>query len=232
MEARKIFNLWPLKPEESNTVEACLLSLVKYMVPQKDVKLARYEFFQCYQQPASEECNVESVIHFINRARELVKDCNFGNLEDEMLRDKIITGILDTNLKKRFIEQQNLTSAMVIAQCQTEEATRAEMERHNWLQPGPSSHSVNKLQSSFADSGKKTKQKCTFCGKGFHNKLSDCPARGVTCNYCMKKTTTRHFAGRNRKINTGSNKGSQDSQAGIQTACEQSTVRIKNRMKK
>lgn len=187
-EARKIFNLWPLTPAESDTVEACLTSLAKYMVPQKDVKLARYEFFQCCQRPATDECSAESVIHFINRARELVKDCNFGDLQDEMLRDKIITGILDMNLKKRFIEQQNLTSAMVIAQCQTEEATRAEMERHNWLQPGPSTHSVNKLQSS--DSGR-NKKKCSFCGKGFHNKLADCPARGVTCNYCMQRN---HYA--------------------------------------
>ncbi|XP_062699497.1 uncharacterized protein K02A2.6-like [Aedes albopictus] len=186
MEARKIFNLWPLTPQERDTVQACLASLAKYMVPQKDVKLARYEFFQCRQQPASDEKPAESVMHFINRARELVKNCNFGNLEDEMLRDSIITGILDTNLKKRFIEQQNLTSAMVIAQCQTEEATRSEMEHHNWLQPAAASaHSIDRL-----DSGKKTK-KCNFCGKGFHSKLTECPARGAVCNYCKQRN---HFA--------------------------------------
>ncbi|XP_062541083.1 uncharacterized protein K02A2.6-like [Armigeres subalbatus] len=184
LEARKIFNLWPLTPQESNTVGACLRSLSKYMVPQKDVKLARYEFFQCRQQPASEDHEAESVMHFINRARELVKDCNFGNLEDEMLRDSIITGILDTNLKKRFIEQPNLTSAMVIAQCQTEEATRLEMVRHNWLQP-TTTHSVNKLDS------KKMEKKCTFCGKGYHVKLAECPARGALCNYCNQRN---HFA--------------------------------------
>ncbi|KXJ69880.1 hypothetical protein RP20_CCG025541 [Aedes albopictus] len=190
LEARKIFNLWPLQPNEQDTVAACLDSLSRYMVPQKDVKLARYEFFQCRQQ-CSDTGETETMSHFINRARELVKDCNFGALEDEMLRDKIITGILDVNLRKRFIGEQNLTSAAVINQCRTEEATKAELERNNLLQPGPSMQVVNRIGSS-----KKREKKCAFCGRTYHQKLTDCPARGMVCNFCKQKN---HFAAVCRK---------------------------------
>lgn len=189
LEARKIFNLWPLQPEEQNTVAACLASLSQYMVPQKDVKLARYEFYQCQQQSYSDTGEEESMSHFINRVRELVKDCNFGVLEDEMLRDKIITGILDVNLKKRFISEQNLTSAMVISQCRTEEATKAEMERQHLLQPGPSTQHINKVGNVKKPS--QERKKCKFCGKAYHQKLMDCPARGVVCNYCKQRN---HYA--------------------------------------
>ncbi|XP_062712611.1 uncharacterized protein K02A2.6-like [Aedes albopictus] len=141
------------------------------MVPQQDVKLARYEFFQCQQEAITPGGEPESMTQFINRARELVKSCNFGNLGDEMLRDKIIMGIRDVSLKKRFIEQQDLTSAMVIQRCQTEEATRAEMERNNLFGQATSSHAVNKLA--------RKPKKCAFCDKEYHKKLSDCPARGT-----------------------------------------------------
>lgn len=195
-ESRKIFNLWPLQPAENNTVAACLESLSRYMVPAKDVKLARYEFFQCQQEASGAGHDGESTTTFINRARELVKACNFGNLEDEMLRDRIIMGIRDVSLKKRFIEKQDLTSVDVIKQCQTEEATRAEMERFHLYDAGPSSQAINKVTSI-------KNRNCVFCGKDYHRKLSECPARGVTCSYCKQKN---HYAALCRKKKEDSDK--------------------------
>ncbi|XP_058816643.1 uncharacterized protein LOC131679911 [Topomyia yanbarensis] len=157
------------------------------MVPRRDVKLARYEFAQCRQEPANENGESESMTNCINKARGLAKECNFGNLEDEMLRDKIITGLLDINLKKQFLKQQNLTSEMVISQCQMEEATQVDLVRNNWLQPGPSAQTINKLTGSKQVSTRK----CSFCGRGYHKKLSECPARGATCNHCKQKN---HYA--------------------------------------
>lgn len=189
---------------------ACLESLSTHMVPQQDVKLARYEFFQCQQEAITPGGEPESMTQFINRARELVKSCNFGNLEDEMLRDKIIMGIRDVSLKKRFIEQQDLTSAMVIQRCQTEEATRAEMERNNLFGQATSSHAVNKLA--------RKPKKCAFCDKEYHKKLSDCPARGVTCNYCKQKN---HYAKVCRKKQEDTSKPSKKNSKHVKTVSKE-----------
>ncbi|KAL1396394.1 hypothetical protein pipiens_010537 [Culex pipiens pipiens] len=102
------------------------------------------------------------------------------DLEDEMLRDKIITGIRDMSLKKKMIETENLTSAKVIEMCQAEEATRFEMERNRLL--GADQHSVNKIAGD-----RHQNKRCSFCGKAYHTNLLDCPARGATCNYCQLK---------------------------------------------
>ncbi|XP_058448606.1 uncharacterized protein K02A2.6-like [Malaya genurostris] len=179
-EARRIFNLWPLQEQQRNTVLACMESLSMYMVPRKNIKLARYEFYQCRQEPGDDNSEPESMTKFINRTRELIKDCNFGEMENEMLRDKIITGIRDLSLKKRFIEQQDLTAEQVIEQCRTEEVTRAEMTRNQWIES--QQHTVNKITE-----GKNCNKRCSFCSKAYHRDLSECPARGATCHFCGLK---------------------------------------------
>lgn len=150
------------------------------MIPQKNVKLVRYEFSQLRQESGDGAGEAESMSGFINRARAMVKECNYGDLEDEMLRDKIITGIRDLSLKKKMIETENLTSVRVIEMCQAEEATRFEMERNRLL--GAEQHSVNKIAGD-----RHQNKRCSFCGKAYHTNLLDCPARGATCNYCQLK---------------------------------------------
>lgn len=189
VESRKIFNNWPLQAAEKDTVVACLASLRNYMMPKRNVKLARYEFLQCKQQPADGVNEEESVVQFINRARALVKDCNWGDLEEEMLRDVIVAGLRDTRMKKAFIDKVELTAVDVINQCMSEEATKMELEKNKWLEE--ERHSVNKVYSK----QNKIKQ-CAYCGKGYHRNLQECPARGSTCFYCHQRN---HFEAMCRK---------------------------------
>ncbi|XP_053686467.1 uncharacterized protein LOC128736007 [Sabethes cyaneus] len=112
---RKIFNNWPLRETEKSNVSACLQSLRKYIVPKRNVKLARYEFIQCKQMSPDEASEGETVMQFINRARALVKDCNYGNIEEEMLRDVIVAGLQDHHLQKEFIDKPDLPAAEVMA---------------------------------------------------------------------------------------------------------------------
>lgn len=179
LEARKIFKNWPLAPAEENTVAACLESLRKYMVPKRNVKLARYEFLQCKQQVSSDIGDGETVSQFINRARALVKECNWGNMEEEMLRDIIVAGLSDTRLKKSFIDKPELTAKQVIDQCMSEEATRAELEKNKWVEE---KYVVNKVFR------KNIKSKlCSYCGNEYHTRLADCPAQGSECRYCKQR---------------------------------------------
>lgn len=149
------------------------------MVPKRNVKLARYEFLQCKQQGASDVCEGETMSQFINRARALVKDCNWGEMEEEMLRDIIVAGLSDTRLKKSFIDKPELTAKQVIDQCMSEEATRMELEKNKWVEE---EHVVNKVYK------RRNKSKlCSHCGNEYHKSLADCPAQGSECHYCKQR---------------------------------------------
>lgn len=124
---RKDFNNWPLLEADRNSVSACLQSLRKYILPKRNMKLARYEFIQCKQMCSDEVNEGETVMQFINRVRALVKDCNYGNIEEEMLRDVINNGLQDKRLRKEFIDKPELTAAEVINQCMSAEATQIEL---------------------------------------------------------------------------------------------------------
>lgn len=180
LEARKIFKNWPLLPADTETVAGCLAVLKKNMAPQRNVKLARYEFLQCKQQEACGGSDGESMSQFINRARALVKDCNWGNMEEEMLRDIIVAGLSDLRLKKSFIDKPELTAAQVIDQCMSEEATRKELEKNKWMEE---KHAVNKVF-------KKKSKICSYCGNEYHKSISECPAQGCECRYCKQRN---HF---------------------------------------
>lgn len=210
VETRKIFNNWPLRPEEKQSVAACLESLRKYTVPKRNVKLARYEFLQCKQQPPDGVNDGETVAQFINRARALVKDCNWGELEEEMLRDIIVAGLRDTRLKKSFIDKPELTAAQVIEQCMSEEATKAELDKNKWFEE---EHSVNKVFS------REYKQKqCAFCGKAYHRKLQECPARGSTCFYCHQRNHFEAMCKKKQEESALNRRGSKPKRAGKKVA--------------
>ncbi|XP_053686301.1 uncharacterized protein LOC128735842 [Sabethes cyaneus] len=179
---RKIFNNWPLRETEKSNVSACLQSLRKYIVPKRNVKLARYEFIQCKQMSPDEASEGETVMQFINRARALVKDCNYGNIEEEMLRDVIVAGLQDHHLQKEFIDKPDLPAAEVISRCMSAEATQNELGKIKWYEE---EHSVNKVYKKQV-----LDKKCGYCGYAYHRRLSECPARGIACFYCQQR---RHF---------------------------------------
>ena len=55
----------------------------------------------------------ESVDDFLTSLHTLVETCNYGNLRDEMIRDRIVVGILDESLAERL----QLDAALTLAGC-------------------------------------------------------------------------------------------------------------------
>ena len=47
--------------------------------------------------------------------RRLVRQCNYGQLRDEIVKDRIVAGINNTGLTKRMFAKPNLDLATVIA---------------------------------------------------------------------------------------------------------------------
>lgn len=79
-----------------------------------------YERFVFYQRKQKEG---ESFDVFHVDIKRLVKNCEFGDKESEMLRDQIVMGVVDKKLQMRLLEVPNLTYEIAVDKSRASEAT-------------------------------------------------------------------------------------------------------------
>ena len=98
--------------------------LQKHYEPEASAIVARFRFNSCYRDES------EPVGAYVARLRKLAKACQFTEgVLDEMLRDRLVCGIRDSNLQARLLSQPQLTleSALTLA-CASEAAVAQAQE--------------------------------------------------------------------------------------------------------
>ncbi|XP_028320243.1 zinc finger protein 260-like [Gouania willdenowi] len=115
------------------TMEDVLQAFRDYCSPRKNVVFERYQFWS-YQTTAG-----TSVNGFITELRQKVKDCEFGIIEHDMLRDKFVLSITDSDLKKRLLQERGLTLNRAIEIC------RATEQEKTLLQAMETEHGVQEV---------------------------------------------------------------------------------------
>ena len=73
----------------------------------------RYKFFSRRQEDG--EC-FES---YLNAIEHLAESCNFGDLRDSLLRDRIVTGLVDAAVTKQLLSIRDLTLSRCIDACRS-----------------------------------------------------------------------------------------------------------------
>ena len=58
---------------------------------------------------------------YVTKLRVLAKTCKFGNLQDELLRDRIVCAICNDKLKERLLRDDKLTLDKAIDICRAAE---------------------------------------------------------------------------------------------------------------
>ena len=91
-EGRKIFNTWTIPDGEREKVQPLLTRFREYCTPRNNITLERYKFNTRVQTPD------ETVDQFVVVLRQMAKTCDYGVLEEDMVRDRIVVGI--------YIQQQ------------------------------------------------------------------------------------------------------------------------------
>ncbi|XP_028320253.1 gastrula zinc finger protein XlCGF48.2-like isoform X6 [Gouania willdenowi] len=115
------------------TMEDVLQAFRDYCSPRKNVVFERYQFWS-YQTTAG-----TSVNGFITELRQKIKDCEFGIIEHDMLRDKFVLSITDSDLKKRLLQERGLTLNRAIEIC------RATEQEKTLLQAMETEHGVQEV---------------------------------------------------------------------------------------
>ncbi|XP_013395965.1 uncharacterized protein LOC106163040 [Lingula anatina] len=152
--------------------------------PRTNVILERYRFNLRAQQDG------ERFQSFLADLKHKIKSCNYGNLEEDMLRDRIVIGIKHENTRKVLLRENNLTLTKAVHICQIHECSEVDAKQMQQQNP-VTVHLVNKKKAqkprqtfSHGRSQASETAKCRNCSSS-HAK-GKCPAYGKSCHKCGK----------------------------------------------
>ena len=144
----------------------------------------------------------ETVDEFIADLYRLAQHCNYGALHDELVRDRIVSGVKDREVSEKLQREATLTLDAAVTMARQSEAvkkqqsvvrgeskpvaleaiqTSAGRSRHRHAQ-----QKSRNVTAPGATAGPRP-QKCSRCGKQPPHSRQVCPASEVTCHKCGKK---------------------------------------------
>ena len=195
-------------PDPSQVLSTVLGKLDEYFTPRKNELAARYKFRKCVQNSG------ESLESYITRLKILIKDCDYDKERDKSLRDQIVFGCSDDELRKKFFEAESLDLKKTVDICVNFQASKKQMnvykegnvdtvqnvshrqsrsKQHKSHVNAPVGSGTNKKDKVSCDSKSvKTKMRnCKFCNQKHVWAKNKCPAFGKVCSSCSK---LNHFS--------------------------------------
>ena len=152
----------------------------------KNVIVERAKFNQRKQKPG------EPIDNFIQDLHKLAAECEFGNLKEELIRDRVVVGVLSDSLSEELQAKPKLTLSLAI---QISRQAEARLESQPLLRDTPTVHALNQREQvkqkspNFKDptvpssTAQHPSQTCNYCGRERHS-CYQCPARNTTCALC------------------------------------------------
>ena len=64
---------------------------------------------------------------YVNRLRKLASSCDFGTLTDELIRDRLVIGVRDRDLKGRILRQKGLSLQKALEISKSNEVTKQQL---------------------------------------------------------------------------------------------------------
>ena len=140
----------------------------------------------------------------------LLKSCNFCDAcRSSTLRDMVVLGVIDRDVQEALLKERNISLERTIDICSAAEHAKSQskairpeevnkidksrnVERRNnapWRRNQQRQHDPHNRQANSPG--------CHYCG-GKHQSYETCPAKGQTCNFCLKPN---HFEKVCRRIN-------------------------------
>ena len=199
--AETVFNSFTFaEDKDKEDLTKVLEKFDTYFVPQYNVIHERAVFFTRYQKQG------ETVEAFIRCLYELSHHCAFKDKED-MIRDRLVAGILDKTVSEELQLKSDLTLAKAIEIARHSELVKGQMSQLNQAQASGSSKTVAEVaksrrgkgssrgaprnydrgKDSRADSQKSSSASSGSCDKcGYVHEECKCPARRAKCHNCHR----------------------------------------------
>ena len=181
---RQIYDTLTFENEEKDrTLDEVITAFDNLCNPKKNETVERYKFFTRHQRKD------ELFESYSTDLRVLASTCNFGELEDSLMRDMIIIGLNDSHLRERILRETDLDLKKCLRMCRSNELTREQIKT---LESTSDIHSVKPQKKHQSKPNKsqhttdKRLRKCKFCVTAHKFGINECPAFGKTCKKCKK----------------------------------------------
>ncbi|TWW58965.1 hypothetical protein D4764_06G0004950 [Takifugu flavidus] len=167
----------------------------KYFICKHNVIYERCRFNKRSQEPG------ESAESFISAVYKLAEHCNYGAMQEEMIRDRLVVGIRYQGLSESLQMDSELTLAKAVLKIRQHEEIKKQQPTVRDT-GGPDHNEANvdmmKYKKKFQKHTKgaqgkgsrnheKEQRGCGRCGKTPSHSLTNCAARDAECRKCHKK---------------------------------------------
>ena len=124
-ECKQILNRLGLTTAELKQTDAILTKLEAHFAPAQNILFERYRFHSAEQQPT------ETVDQFLIRLKHLAESCAFSDLQDEMIRDRLVLGCQDHEARARLFREKECTLVKAVEILRVSEVTRQQLKHIN-----------------------------------------------------------------------------------------------------
>ena len=177
--------------EEKGDMNKILELWNSYCIGETNIIYERYKFNN-----RNQDLN-ESIDTYASALRALASTCDFGELKDQLIRDRIVCGRQNNAVRRKLLQEPKLTLGRCLDVCRAAEATSAQIKAMAG-HANPSSDEVNLLRKGKRRSvpvKKPTKgstikhdliSDCKFCGRQHEKRKEKCYTYGKSCSNCGK----------------------------------------------
>ncbi|XP_072935055.1 uncharacterized protein [Epargyreus clarus] len=121
-DAIEIYNSFNLKDEEKNNLKIIKERFSDYFAPKTNISFERYIFFKI------EQNEDEHFKEFLTRIKTQASKCEFDNLLEEMLKDKIVFGIRSSQVREKLLTEDKLDLEKTINICKSSEQASRQLD--------------------------------------------------------------------------------------------------------
>lgn len=163
-EGLAIYNSLQL-PKEENTLPSIVMdAITKYYTPYKNTTYIRWVF------GSTNQIIGQSIDQYVMILKEKIRNCEYGELSDSLLRDRIIGGILDGEMRERLLKDHKMTLEKAINLIRANEGSKEQSKK------------MNSIEKQVDNIKRDSQAKCYRCGT--NHTYRNCPAFGKICKKC------------------------------------------------
>ena len=181
--ADDILTSFGLSEEQARCYATVKEQFDKHFIPRRNIIFERARFNSRKQEED------ETVDAFVTALHGLAEHCNYGNLHNEMIRDRVVVGIRDVRLSERLQLDAKLTLETAVQQARQAEVIKSQQPA---LRGDPTPSNIGAVEKHKREAAQRATnpandQPCSNCGGKWPHDRQNCPARSAICHRCKKR---------------------------------------------
>ena len=175
---------------EGKKIENVVAGFESFCIGAVNVNYERYRFNKRTQE-TGERFDV-----FLGEIRRLACACDFGAVEESMVRDRIVVGLTDDTTRRKLLQIRDLTLDKAIDVCKASEAAAKQLRvitNAEQIQPLHTSKRAPSGRTTGTVGEQRREIKCKFCDRVHEPRKDACPAYGSYGKTCRRCKGKNHF---------------------------------------